>query len=557
MDAAHDAQIIAREEKLWEARNKVDKSPPVKTDLDIEVKAVYTPADVRHIDYLTQLGFPGEYPFTRGAYPEMSRHKPWRYSVFTGFDTPEDTNARWKFLYKAGQPAFSIVYDLPSHMGIDPDDPLAEDEVGRVGIPLCSTQDVETVFQDLPMGPVPFYGNMEALAAIIVAMYIAAAEKRGIPQKDLSGSISNDPLTTAVSKSTTVFPIRHALRLSCDLIEYACRNMPRFYPLQIKGVNISEGGANMAQEIGFCFSNAICFLDECLRRGLTIDQVAPGITYFLSTTPHLFEEVAKYRAARRLWAKMMKERYGARNSSSMALKFTAVACPLWLQFEEPELNLVRAAVAGLAQALGGAQATPHPGFDEVYAIPNQKSQSLALGTQQVLAEETNITKTVDPLGGSYYVEWLTDQVEAKITEVMQEVARQGGALDAIESGYMKREIINYWSQVEKEIESGKRVIVRRNKYQVKEEADPRAKLTLHTPNTESVNRYIERVRKLKRDRDNSKVQTHLKKLTEVARGTDNLMPYLIEAARDYVTLGEMTRALKVVFGEFKAPAIIG
>ncbi|MEW6034635.1 MAG: methylmalonyl-CoA mutase family protein [Chloroflexota bacterium] len=556
MATAEDMERLEEEERRWQKKHKVDQSPPVKTDLDIEVKAVYTPADVQHIDYLSQLGFPGEYPFTRGPYPEMSRHKPWRYSVFTGFDTPEDTNARWKFLYKAGQPAFNIVYDLPSHMGLDPDDPLAEDEVGRVGIPICSTQDVETVFQDLPMGTVPFYGNMETLGAMIVAMYIAAAEKRGLTEDKLPGSISNDPLTTAVSKSTTVFPLKHALRLSCDLIEYACRRMPRFYPLQIKGVNISEGGANIAQEIGFCFSNAICFLDECLRRGVGIDQVAPGITYFLSTTPHLFEEVAKYRAARRLWARMMKERYGAKSPASMTLKFTAIACPLWLQFEEPELNLVRAAVAGLAQALGGAQATPHPGFDEVYAIPNQKSQSLALGTQQVLAEETNITKAVDPLGGSYYVEWLTNQVEQKIEGVMREVAKRGGALAAIESGYMKREIMDYWAQVEREVASGQRVIVRRNKYRVEEEEDPRAKLALHTPDTASVQRYVERVKRLKRERDNSRVQAHLRKLSDAARGSDNLMPYLIEAARDYVTLGEMTRALKEVFGEFKAPAIV-
>jgi len=555
LDSQQDS-TLEQQEKAWEQRHKVDQSPTVKTDLDIEVKAIYTPNDVRHLDYGSQLGFPGEFPFTRGPYPEMSRHKPWRYSVFTGFDTPEDTNVRWKFLYQAGQPAFNVVYDLPSHMGLDPDDPLAEDEVGRVGIPICSTQDIETVFQDLPMGTVPFYGNMETLGAMIVAFYIAAAAKRGIPQEKLPGSISNDPLTTAISKSTTVFPVRHALRLSCDLIEYASRHMPKFYPLQIKGVNISEGGANMAQEIGYCFSNAACYLDECLRRGLSVDQVAAGMTYFLSTTPHLFEEVAKYRAARRLWARMVKERYGAQNPASMALKFTAIACPLWLQFEEPELNLVRAAVAGLAQALGGAQATPHPGFDEVYAIPNQKSQNLALGTQQVLAEETNITKTVDPLGGSYYVEWLTDQVERKIVEVMQQVQSRGGSLAAIDSGYMKREIMDYWSGVERDIESGKVVIVRRNKYRVAEDGDPRAKLELHQPDSAGVRRYIERVKQLKRDRDNARVQSHLERLGQAARGSDNLMPYLIEAAKDYVTLGEMTAALKQVFGQFKAPAIV-
>jgi len=552
----HDLERISREKGHWEERHRIKESPPVKTDLDIEVSPLYTPADIQAIDYLEDIGFPGEFPFTRGPYPEMSRHKPWRYSVFTGFDTPEDTNKRWKFLYKAGQPSFSIVYDLPSHMGLDSDDPQAEDEVGRVGIPICSTQDIELLFEDLPIGRVPFYSNMETLAPLIVAMYIAAAEKRGVPQDELLGSISNDPLSTAVSKSTTVFPIKHSLRLATDLIEYSIHNLPKFYPINIKGVNMSEGGASMAQEVGFSFTNALCFLEEALKRGLEIDQVAPKFTFFFATTTHIFEEVAKYRAARRLWAKIMRNEYGAQKTASMALKFTALACPLWLQFEEPELNLVRAALAGLAQALGGAQATPHPGFDEVFAIPNEKSQSLALGTQQILAEETNITKTVDPLGGSYYVEWLTNQMENKIVEVMEEVKRQGGTIAAIESGYMKRQILEYYKQVEREIAEGKRIIVRRNKYRIEGERDPRERLQLHKPNLEAIKRHIERLKLLKTSRDQGLVQQSLRRLREAARGRENLMPYLIEAARAYVTLGEMTRALKEVFGEFKAPALV-
>ncbi|MBI2875510.1 MAG: methylmalonyl-CoA mutase, partial [Candidatus Tectomicrobia bacterium] len=249
MDSDHDPiMAIQKQEERWSQTNRLDQSPKVTTDFGIEVKAAYTPADVQHLDFLRDIGFPGEYPFTRGPYPEMSRHKPWRYSVFSGFDTPEETNRRWRFLYEAGQPAFSIVYDLPSHMGLDPDDPLAADEVGRVGIPVCSAQDIEVVFEGLPLGTAPFYSNMETLAALIVAMYIAAGEKRGVPAAKLPGSISNDPLSTAISKSTAVFPIRHSLRLACDLIEYSCRHLPKFYPLQIKGINMSEGGASMVQE---------------------------------------------------------------------------------------------------------------------------------------------------------------------------------------------------------------------------------------------------------------------------------------------------------------------
>jgi len=556
---ADELEKIKTEERRWEEENKIGvspKSPKVHTDLGLEVKAVYTPADIQHVDYLRNIGFPGEYPFTRGPYPEMSRHKPWRYSVFTGFDTPEETNKRWKFLYEAGQPAFNIVYDLPSHMGLDPDDPMAEGEVGRVGIPICSVDDIETAFKDLPMGKYPFYGNMETLAAIIVAMYIAAGKKRGIAEADLPGSISNDPLSTAASKSTVVFPVKNSFRLACDLIEYACKNMPHFYPLQVKGVNISEGGCSIAQEAGFVLANACCYVDECLRRGVNIDDVAPKITAFFATTPHLFEEASKYRAFRRIWARLMKEKYGAKTNSAMAFKFTTIACPLWLQFEEPELNLVRATIMGLAQALGGAQATPHPGHDEVFAIPSERSQNLALGTQQILAEETNVTKTVDPLGGSYYVEWLTDQIEKKIIEVINAVEAHGGALTALESGYIKREIINYYTKINREIESGERVIVRRNKYRVKEEKDPREMLALHTPNEEAVRRYIEQVKKLKRERNNSRVESCLIRLKEAAKGKENLMPYLIESAEAYATLGEITKALKETFGEFKAPAII-
>ncbi|TAK31594.1 MAG: methylmalonyl-CoA mutase [Chloroflexota bacterium] len=547
---------IEGETARWLREHGLNDSQQVATDLGIEVQPIYTPADIGHINFLNDIGYPGEYPFTRGPYPEMSRMRPWRYSVFSGFDTPEETNKRWRFLHQAGQLAFSVVYDMPSHMGFDPDDPEVEDQVGRLGIPVSSTLDIETVFKDLPLGSVPFYSNMETLSPLIVAMYIAAAEKRGIPEAKLPGSISNDPLSTAISKSTTVFAVRPSLRLACDLIEYCCRNMPKFYPLNIKGINMSEGGGSIGQEVGFSFSNARVYVDESLRRGIPIDDLGSRITFFFGTTLHLFEEVAKYRAARRLWARLIKEEYRAENPAAMALKFTALACPLWMQFEQPELNLVRGAIAGLAQALGGAQATPHPGYDEVFAIPNEHSQNLALGTQQILAEETNITKSVDPLGGSYYVEWLTDRLEREFRNIMAEVEKRGGALKAIEAGYQKREILAYYTQVEREIANGKRVIVRRNKYRVAGEGDPRERLVLHESNKDAVQSYIAQVKRLKAERDNSQVEHCLNRIVDAARGTDNLMPYFIDAARVYATLGEMTRALKQVFAKFESPSIV-
>ena len=549
---------ISSEKAKWQKKFKVDQSPKVVTDLGIEVDAVYTPADMRDVDYLGDIGFPAEYPFTRGPYPEMSRHRPWRYALFTGFDTPEKTNERWKYLYKAGQPSFNIVYDLPTHLGIDSDQPLAEDEVGRVGIPIDTLRDWEALWADLPMEGVPFSSNIETLGAVIIAFHVALAEKRGTPLDKLWGSISNDPLSTAVSKGTTVFPLEHGVRMSVDLIEFCTRNMPRFFPVNLKAVNMSEGGASMAQEIGFVFSNALCFVDEALKRGLDIDEFAPKFSFFGCSTTHIFEEAAKWRAARRLWARLMKEKYGAKKPASMAFKFTGYHNPLWMYSEEPELNLVRAAMGALASALGGAQAMPHPGFDEAYAIPTEKSQRLALGTQQILAEETNITKTVDPLGGSYYVEWLTSRIEEKIVEKMEEVEARGGAIKAITMGFMQKDILEHYYHQQDAIASGERVVVRKNKYRVdsEETGSTEPQIALHTLDTAAAESHIEKLKKIKAERDNARVKDCLDQIRDKATGSENLMPFLIDAAKAYVSIGEITEVLKEVWGSYKDPGIL-
>lgn len=549
---------ISREKSRWRENFKVDRSSRIETDLGIEVDAVYTPADIKDLDYLKDIGFPAEYPFTRGPYPEMSRHRPWRYALFTGFDTPEKTNERWKYLYKAGQPSFNIVYDLPTHLGIDSDHPLAEDEVGRVGIPIDTLRDWEALWADLPMEGVPFNNNIETLGAVIIAFHVALAEKRGTPFDKLWGSISNDPLSTAVSKGTTVFPLKHGVRMSVDLIEFCTRNMPRFFPVNLKAVNMSEGGASMAQEIGFVFSNALCFIDEALKRGLDIDEFASKFSFFGCSTTHILEEAAKWRAARRLWARLMKEKYGAKKPSSMAFKFTGYHNPLWMYSEEPELNLVRAAMGALASALGGAQAMPHPGFDEAYAIPTEKSQRLALGTQQILAEETNITKTVDPLGGSYYVEWLTKRIEEKIIEKMEEVEARGGAIKAITAGFMQKDILEHYYQQQDAIASGERVVVRKNKYRLgSEDAESEEpQIALHTLDAAAAESHIEKLKKVKADRDNSRAKDCLNQIREKAKGSENLMPFLIDAAKAYVSIGEITDVLKEVWGSYSDPGVL-
>ena len=542
---------IASKEDVWAEGSGIRNSPRLLTDAGLAVKAVYTPADLEDFDYLKELGFPGEYPYTRGPYPEMWRHRPWRYSVFTGFGSAEDTHERWKFLYDSGQRNFSVLPDLPTHMGLDSDHPLALEEVGRVGLAVDSLKDFEVLFDGLPMDEALFSCNEETLAAVIMAFYIATAEKRGLDLSRLKGAISNDPLA-GVHKGTTVFPLRHGVRLACDLIEYCTQEVRSYYPINLKAVNLSEGGANCVQEVAFTLSNAVCYIEELLGRGLDLDSFAPKLSIFFASGIHIFEEAAKYRAARRMWARMMKERFGALKQSSLSLRFTAIANPNMLQAEEPELNLVRAAYGALASALGGASGTPHPSFDEAYAIPTQKSQSLALGTLQILAEETNVTRTVDPLGGSYYVESLTNQIEEQVRVKMKKVEEQGGAIQAIENGFIPRDIMDNFVKDRKAIESGEKVIVRKNKYEVPGEDVQQVwdRLEVHKPDPASTKRQLERLEQVRRERNQDEVIRVLDKLRRAAQGDENLMPYLIEAAKAYATIGEMTATMKEVFGEY-------
>lgn len=546
---------INNTEKSWAKAAGIERSQRVLTDGDIEVKAAFTPADLVDFDYLKDLGFPGEYPYTRGPYPEMWRHRPWRYSIFTGFGSAEDTRERWKFLYQSGQRNFSVLPDLPTHMGLDSDHPLAMEEVGMVGLAIDTLKDFEILFDGLPMDEALFSCNEETLAAVIIAFYIVTAEKRGIDPSRLKGAISNDPLA-AVHKGTTVFPLRHGVRLACDLIEYCAKELPLYYPINLKAVNLSEGGADCVQEVAFTFSNAICYIEELLGRGLDIDVFAPKLSIFFASGIHIFEEAAKYRSARRMWARMMRERFGATKPASLSLKFTAIANPNMLQAEEPELNLVRAAYGALASALGGASGTPHPCYDEAYAIPTQKSQSLALGTLQILAEETNVTRTVDPLGGSYYVEHLTNQIEDKVLQKIDKVEDFGGAVNAIENGYILGDIMETFVNERKAIEGGQKVIVRKNKYRVPGEDVEQVwdRLKVHKTDPESIRRQIERLHRVRQERDNEKVHRFLDGLRLAAQGKENLMPYLIDAARAYATIGEMTGAMKEVFGEYIDPS---
>ena len=541
---------IEEERKKWLKKYEIDKSSKYHIAGGIEIKSVYTPADVKDSNFLSEIGFPGEYPYTRGPYAEMYRHRPWRFSLFSGFGSAEDTQKRWKFLWETGQKAFSVLPDLPTHMGLDSDDPLAEDEVGRVGLAIDTVRDMEILFKNLPMEEASFSCNEETLASIIIAFAIVAMENLGMDPTKLTGAISNDPLA-GVHKGTTVINLEGGVRLAVDLIEYSIRNLPGYYPINLKAINLSEGGANPIQEVAYTFSNAICYIEEGLRRGLAIDDFAPKLSIFFASNCQILEEAAKYRAARRMWARMLRKRFGAKSTKAWSLKFTAEANPNNLQAEEPELNLVRAACGAIASVLGGAQGTPHPCYDEVFSIPSEKSHSLALGTLQILAEEINITRTVDPLGGSYYIETLTNEIEKSILKEMKRVEEKGGAIKAIESGYISKEILSWFLEEQRAIETGKKVIVRKNKYRLENAQNPWDYLEINKQDLKAVDRQVKRIKEVRRTRDAQKWKEAMKNLRHAAEGSGNMMPFIIEAARADASIGEITGILKDIFGVYQ------
>ena len=537
----------------WQQTFRIDETPAITTDLDIEVKPVYTPQDLDDTDYLRDIGLPAQYPFTRGNYPQMYRHQPWRINMIAAWGGPEETKEKYRALAAAGQAGFSIVLDTPTHLGLDSDNPIAQPEVGRVGLAVDTVNDFEILFEGLPMERIPIAMNEETLAGILAAMYLVAARKRGIAWSDLQGTFSNDPLSSAVCKRTVVFPLEHACRVSLDFIAYSANNLPKFRPIQLKGVNLREGYADMAQEMGFLFANGIYYIEQLVARGMDVDEFAPMISFFCSNTHHIFEEAAKYRAARRLWARILKQRFGAQKQASMSFRLTAMTNPVEYQKEQAELNIVRGAYGALAAALGGCQGMLNPSFDEVYDIPSERGHLIALGTCQVLAEETGVRNTVDPLGGSYYVETLTNRLEAEIEQKMEDVAKRGGPIAALESGWEQQAIYRTMDKYLDDVESGKITYVGRNKYVVG--SNEQVAYGLHHPDPEAPARQIARLKKIKEERDNGQVSRCLERLKLAATGSENLMPYFMEAAEAYATLGEMVGVLKSIWGAYEEPHI--
>jgi methylmalonyl-CoA mutase N-terminal domain/subunit len=517
-----------------------------------ETKRIYTPLDIADLDFMRDIGFPGEYPYTRGIHPTMYRTRLWTFRQYAGYETAEETNKRFKFLLQEGQPGLSVAFDLPTQLGYDSDDPMARGEVGKVGVAIDTLADMEALFDGIPLDQVSTSMTINAPAAVLVAMYAAVAEKQGVPLEQVSGTVQNDILKEYVARGTYIFPPRPSLRLAVDLIVWCAKEMPRFNSISISGYHIRDAGATAVQEMAFTLANAMAYIDAVLERGVDIDDFAPRISWIFNTQSNFFEEVAKYRALRRMWARITRERYGAKDPRSWMFRTHVQTGGATLTAQQPELNIVRAAIQALATVLGGVQSLALSCYDEALSLPTEEAQRIAVRTQQIIAYETGVTDTVDPLAGSYYVEWLTNELERKAWEYIHKIEDMGGAVAAIESGYMQQEIQEAAYAQQKAIDEGRRIVVGVNRYR---QEDERPKMIFRT-NPEAERAQIERLQRVRRERDEARVRAVLRRLEEACRDSENLMPPILEAVKAYATLGEICGLMRRIFGEYRPPTVI-
>ena len=559
LKALHDARRRWEEGPLAKALEKSgERRERFETLSGLPTDRIYTPEHVRDADYVRDLGFPGQYPFTRGIQPTMYRGRPWTIRQYAGFGTPEATNERFKFLLGQGQPGLSTAFDLPTQMGLDSDDERAAGEVGQVGVAIDSLADMETVFEGIPLDRVSTSMTINAPAPVLVAMYVAVADKQGVAREKVSGTAQNDVLKEYVARGTFIYPPKPSLRLAADLIAWCAREAPRFNAISLSGYHMREAGSTAVQEIAFTFANAIAYIEAVTERGVEVDAFAPRLSWIFNTHINFFEEVAKYRALRRLWARIMKERFGATDPRAMMLRTHTQTGGSTLTAQQPENNIVRAAIQALAAALGGVQSMALSCYDEALAIPTEKAQKIAVRTQQIVAEEIGVTDTIDPIAGSYYVEWLTDELERRAGEEMERIANMGGAVEAIDSGYYHKAILDEAYRWEQEVNEGERVVVGVNRYRDEDEPAPEYFKVDQT----MAERQREKLERLRDERDSATAERALNQLRKVAeggeapRGEENLMPAIIEAVHAYCTLGEISGTMREVFGEYKALATI-
>jgi len=546
----------------WEEntlKKALERSPErqetFKTESDIPVKRLYTPLDLEDIDYEADLGFPGEYPYTRGVYPTMYRGRLWTMRNYAGFGTAEDTNKRYRYLLEQGMVGLSMAFDLPTQLGYDSDDPLAEGAVGRVGVAVDSLADMEVVFRDIPLEKVSTSMTINAPATILLAMYIAVGEKQGVPQEKLMGTTQNDILKEFIARGTYIFPPEPSIKLVLDIVEYCAKHVPRWNTLNIAGYHFREAGANAIQEVAFTLADAITYIEKAQERGLDVDYFAPRLSYSLGCYMDFFEEVAKFRAARRVFARIMKERFGAKNPKSYLFRIFTGSCGSTLVTQQPINNIVRVTMHALMGILGGDQAIHTACWDEGYAIPSEDSARLALRTQQILAHECGLCSTIDPLGGSYYVESLTNEIEKRASRYLQQIEEMGGMLAAIDNGFVFREIQESSVKFQDRVESGDRIIVGLNKFATPEQ-DGVEEQDIFQVHERVETTQKQKLRELKARRNQEQVKVSLRRLKEAIDRGENLMPFIIEAVESYATIGEICGIMRERWGEFKAPTYI-
>lgn len=546
MLSAYDAEVEKSLAKYPERKKQFT------TGSNAPIKRLYSPLDIEHLDYARDLGVPGSYPFTRGVQNTMYRGKFWTMRQYAGFSTAEESNKRYKYLLEQGTTGLSVAFDLPTQIGYDSDHPLSQGEVGKVGVAIDSLADMEVLFDGIPLDKVSTSMTINAPASVLLAMYIAVAEKQGVSPDKLNGTIQNDILKEYVARGTYIFPPEPSMRLITNIFEYCSKHVPNWNTISISGYHIREAGATAAQEVAFTLADGIAYVDAAIKAGLDVDEFAPRLSFFFNAHNDLFEEVAKFRAARRLWAKIMKERFKAKNPKSWMLRFHTQTGGSTLTAQQPDNNIVRVAIQALAAVLGGTQSLHTNSRDEALALPTEESVRIALRTQQIIAYESGVTETIDPLAGSYYVESLTNRIEDEAAAYINKIDDLGGAVKAIEQGYIQQEIQDSAYAYQMDVESKNRVVVGMNMFQI-EEAAPKGLLKVDPSVGE---RQTARLKELKNKRNNDSVKTSLAALEKAAKGNDNLMPFILDAVKSYATLGEICDTLRSVFGEYQQKVIL-
>ncbi|MCK4478710.1 methylmalonyl-CoA mutase family protein [Candidatus Bathyarchaeota archaeon] len=555
MTNPQDSEYLKGKKEKWE-KETVEKTltrlperkNKFRTSSNITVERLYTPLEAKDLDYIQDLGFPGEYPYTRGVYPTMYRARFWTMRQYAGFGTAEQTNQRFRYLLHQGQTGLSVAFDFPTQIGLDCDHPLALGEVGKVGVSVGTLKEMELLFEEISLDKVSTSMTINAPAAVLLAMYVAIAQKQGVSPSTLGGTVQNDVLKEYVARGMYIYPPKPSMKLVTDIFEYCSKNMPRWNTISISGYHIREAGATAVQEVAFTLANGIAYVQAAIDRGLNVDNFARRLSFFFACHNNFLEEIAKFRAARRLWARIMRERFGAGKPSSWQLRFHIQTSGVALTAQQPHNNIVRVALQALAAVLGGTQSLHTNSFDEAYALPSQKAVTVALRTQQIIACESGVADTVDPTAGSYCIEALTTQIEEDAMRYIEEIDRQGGAVNTIEKGYMQREIIESAYKYQREVEKKDRTIVGVNEFITEEEVP----IKLLRVDSAIEMKVVERLSRVKKERNNRKVRDALEILRHLAEEeTENLVPPILVAVKEYATVGEICDVLREVYGEYK------